>query len=636
MYQNIIKKINLLIEMSNSTNTYETLCEELEVLTKEISSSQKKWNDAQTLKNDSKYIKASDRLIDENIKISLENKVKKYQNQMELCVEEIEQVSKEEEEYHEIIEKIKGELESLTRFLNSLELKTKTVGAKDKSSYEFYQSLIEETSKEIEDLNDRLKAKQEAYDIVKKRLESYGTERVELESKIKREQEKLDETTDFLANLDNYVDIKMKQEDEKRNEQLSKDIEALERRKLEIITDPVYIGHEAIEFVKEDDVTSALEKVKELVTILETMPYMNYHSDELEGLLEEAKAKRDEFENLIEGKDYNTHNKSFITNRIDYLQDKLHKKEIKREQLEAVIREIDIDVVKELMKHITELHKTKDELQCNIENYKQVIKLNEDFKTPRRKAKLKAAWNEKNEELRFLETLLNRYEQELEKTVMESKDLEENNLMHLHDEIQQIEFEIKELNKMTETTDNVQDILAIERDKTELKNLSDNVEIIIARQQYQKTPMEIFDEIEFALKSKEEPVKEVAEKKDDFVDLSDYRIEKSSSNIDELEDIPIDDEQLPIPEPMIVEPLNQMEDFEEEKEEPEEEFLFPPRSQNIEIEPQNSWKVIKVEPLEEKNDAVEALNEEPFMVNDFEDTGYISFNDLLEGKDDEN
>ena len=74
MYQNIIKKITTLMEMANSSNTYESLQSELKVIQKELLKCEREMEKYKLTANESKYIKASDKLIDENIKISLENK----------------------------------------------------------------------------------------------------------------------------------------------------------------------------------------------------------------------------------------------------------------------------------------------------------------------------------------------------------------------------------------------------------------------------------------------------------------------------------------------------------------------------------------------------------------------------------
>ena len=67
MYQNIIKKITTLIEMANSSNTYESLQSELKVIQKDLLKCEREIEKYKITTNESKYIKASDKLIDENM-----------------------------------------------------------------------------------------------------------------------------------------------------------------------------------------------------------------------------------------------------------------------------------------------------------------------------------------------------------------------------------------------------------------------------------------------------------------------------------------------------------------------------------------------------------------------------------------
>ena len=97
MYQNIIKKITTLIEMANSSNTYESLQSELKVIQKDLLKCEREIEKYKITTNESKYIKASDKLIDENIKISLENKIEMYEQDLLDCKAKIDEVSESEE-----------------------------------------------------------------------------------------------------------------------------------------------------------------------------------------------------------------------------------------------------------------------------------------------------------------------------------------------------------------------------------------------------------------------------------------------------------------------------------------------------------------------------------------------------------
>lgn len=643
MYQNIIKKITTLIEMANSSNTYESLQSELKVIQKDLLKCEREIEKYKITTNESKYIKASDKLIDENIKISLENKIEMYEQELLDCKAKIDEVSESEEEYHEAILNIERELTSLDNFLSSLELKAKTIGSRDKSSYQFYQGLIEDATNEMATLKEKLTDKQSSYEQIKKRLSSFGEQRAKLENLLKEKREKLTETTNYLMNPNTYIDEKLKAEDEKKLEELNNSKEELNHRKEEILEDPVYIGHEAITLIKEEDVTAAILKLKDLINKLNTLPYMNVSYEELDELLEEAENKRDEFSSSMENKDYKTHDNKAIVSRLEYLQNRKREMEASIKNLEIEIHDLDVNVVKDLMNHVSLLHTTKDELTRDIEEYRAVISENTEYKTPRKKASLTTALNQKCEDLDYIEELLKKYETELEQTVLYSKDLEENNLMKLKNCLANIDKEIMEINKNIGVTTNSQDLLAIEKDKTNLKKLADDVDAIINRKSYKKTPNDIYKEIEDLVKETEEP--EVLESDEESpINLDDYRIDELSFDEEEppkksfedelIKEVPPVIEDIPpyqIPEPEI-------------KEEP---IVFPPRQT---YEPKSHrLKVIHVEDIvptkeeekkepvkeEPKEETLDSLIDDQYMVNDLEDTNYISFNDLLEGEQDE-
>ena len=184
------------------------------------------------------------------------------------------------------------------------------------------------------------------------------------------------------------------------------------------------------------------------------------------------------------------------------------------------------------MNHVSLLHTTKDELTRDIEEYRAVITENTEYKTPRKKASLTTALNQKCEDLDYIEELLKKYETELEQTVLYSKDLEENNLMKLKNCLANIDKEIMEINKNIGVTTNSQDLLAIEKDKTNLKKLADDVDAIINRKSYKKTPNDIYKEIEDLVKETEEP--EVLESDEEApINLDDYRIDELSFDEEE-------------------------------------------------------------------------------------------------------
>ena len=157
MQKEVIDKINLLVEMSGTPNNYDTLEEELHLLEKKIENQKEKVRNLKKSVAENSYIKSSDRIIDENIKIGIENKIEFYNGQLAKIESQIAKQLKEEQAAHDEVTSYEQEKNELTSFLKSLELKIKTIGSKDKTVYDFYVKLIDETKDNINRVNESLK-----------------------------------------------------------------------------------------------------------------------------------------------------------------------------------------------------------------------------------------------------------------------------------------------------------------------------------------------------------------------------------------------------------------------------------------------------------------------------------------------
>ncbi len=651
MQKDIIQKIELLVEMTDTNNHYESLKEELDVLEKEIETQKSKISRLKKSMSDSKYMNASDRIIDENIKIGLENKIESYEKDLSDVLAEIEKVSQEEEDFHQMVLDLENEINTSKHFLESLELKIKTIGSKDKSVYSFYEDLIDTTTKEIKSNDTRLQVKTKAYEQVKKRLESYGQKRFELEEKITKNKAKLEDTVAMLEDSESYIDVKAKDRDTKMLEDYEAELEHDEKRRLEIITDPAYIGHEAIALLMEEDSTGCLDKIKELVTLVLAKPYMDFRYEELDEILENAIQKRDEFANAIDGKRYDGNDNKVIADRIEYLYDLVESRKNEKEALEKKIREMDVSEVQKLMSKISDAKTLRDTLKVDIDEYKKVMEENSEYKTPKKKASLNAAFHRKCDELDQVNEIIASYEQDLEDLVEKSKELESVTLDHITKDIKERENEIKKYEKLKYMETSANDILAIEKDKSELKKLSDEVGLIEHRKKYMKTPNEIYDEIQIAITADAAPV--APEVKEEAVNLNDYRIESLEDEEPLEEEIPVIEDVPVIQEPVVEEILEESEEKIENEDEiidnedapiSLDDYVFPPRvstpteEDDVRYATPSLMKVVSVEPInDEQEDSIpepvstESLKPDDFMVNDeFEDTDYISFNELLE------
>ena len=634
MKNEIINKIDLLIEMSGVKGNYESLTDELSTVSEEIDHQKEIVRDLKKSISDNSYVNSNERLIDENIKIGLENRIKTLKDNLKDSKKQIEDTSIEEETLHTQITSLISELEELQSLLDSLELKMKTVGSKSQESYSFYEKMIEKTNHDIEQTRKTLEEKRKKYQQITKKLERLGETRKEIENKLAKEEERLEEINTCLLNSNSYIDQKKKTQDEKNLDRLMEALEDLERHRLEILTNPIYIGHEATELVLAKDETSALEKIKELVTIVNALPYMETPNQDLEELLENAAAKRDEFANSIEDKKYTERDDKVSNLRIEYLQEKSAQIDKTIEYYHSLINELDNKVVVNLSNAVETARQEKRELEKNIEEYKKVINSSRDYLIPRRSTMLYSALRQKEEELEYLTELLKEFESDLEKTIIHSKNLEEKEILALENEKEKIQKEITKLKKHNGSNESAKDILAMQKDKETLKELNDEVEKLTHRKKYTETPSEIYDDIEMSFHSEivKKPKQEETNSTD-FIDLNDYRINSvSDPQEEEKEPAKEHDEAKEIPEPVEIETPNDMFIFPEEETVP----TFPPRTTKETAEPE-LLKVVNIEPLEdttpkkEEPKKVESLPEDDFMINDFNDSDYISFNDLLEG-----
>lgn len=655
MQKDLISKIDLLVEMSGTTNSFETLNEELILIEKKIENQKSKIDILKKNVANNDYVKASDRIIDENIKLGLENRIKAYEEELESKKIQISQLLKDEDTKHGIVIEAENELNILTEFLNSLDMKLKSTIKGNKENYAFYQKLINKTHEDIDKQNEFLKKIKKEYQNICNELDQLNREREKIEEQLVKEKERLNEIVGCLANPNSYVNKNAKMNDEKAIDKMTDELEDMEHRRLEIITDPAFIAQEIKKFLREEDFTAALDKINELVTIVLTKSYMDVDNSELDDLLEKATAKRDAFATEMESKDYLDNSFSICEMRLDYL--KKRKQEISDEinDLKKKIESIDSNLVKKLIDIVSNIKDYKQQLEGNIEEYIKVINTNKEFKTPKKEASLRAALKKKEEELSLVKEILLDFEKDLENTVIESKKLEEFELNELESKLKVIDDEIKTLNKNQLFMTKSKDILAAEKDKEKLKNLDDDVQAIINRKKYSQKPNEILDELELSLGTiNKKEVKEEA-KNNDFVNLEDYRIDLTKENEQPKEEKKVEEtkEESVIPDSISLEKTDSVDDFLPDISLPEavidEKPVVEPvidkdlvksfeskEETNKEENKDEEWlKVIKVEPINNSDsvDEVEFLDTDEEKKSSDDDDDYISFNNILEGDD---
>ncbi len=626
MKKDILRKIDLLVEMSGTANTYETLQEELQNLDTEIAELKQIIKRLKISLSRSDYVNANERIIDENIKMGIENRLKCRKRLLESCEEKIKNISLEEENSHASITSKENELERLKVFLESLELKLKSDFI-DKKTYSFYENLINKTNQEITDCEEKLNQNKDAYNEITNKLASLGNEKRLLINNIEEEEKEYQKVSTSLKNTSSYIDTKRKKEDEDFIDEYQNKLEALETNRLTIITDAAYIGHEATSLYLDGDNVGALAKIGELVTIVNAMPYMEEKYSELDELLATKTRKRDEFASSIEDKKYLGQNVKAIEIRTKYLKQSLTKLEKEQKELLEKIKSIDTKEIPDLIMMIENIKECRDNLDASLKDYKKVLNTNQDYKTPKKEAMLKSAFKKKSEELHVVENILSSFETNLQNLVIYSKKLGEQELSKYDNECVNIKNELHILEKAKMLKDGDTEILAIEKDKDTLKELCEDVEAVTHRKKYKQLPNEIYDEIEMLLNDNQ-PSQLVSASN---VNLEDYRIEDvKTEELSEIHEEKNVEEPKNIIEPITVTSIEDIEDHETVK--------FPPRVSKD--EKKDLLKVVSIESLEEPKPKEEPKKEEnfanldDFMINDFNANEYISFNDLLDGDND--
>lgn len=628
MQKNLQDKIDLLVEMSGTNNTYDMILEELNNVLRDIDYKKSEVKKAKLAMHDDKYLRNNDRIIDENIKIGLENKRCVYEIELETVLKKLEHASLNEEDAHASLMQTTNRLKSLYSLLEALEEKIKSVH-QNKELNKFYEELIEKTNKEIIEEEKKKEILAKNYQNAEEKLLYYGEDKNELEKKINKINNRLEETIVALSTPNFYVDKLLKKKDEELVDKLNKELEELENQKLKLITDPAYIGHEAMRLFNEDDITSSLSSIKELVTIDKSMPYIEVPDKEIDEILEKTIEQRDELASLIENNPYIGVDNKIIDKRIDYLKEQIDKIKEEKKIVEDKIKEIDTKEVLKVSDSLNEAISIYQKLKEQYEEYKEVIyNTNEDNVTPRRKVILQASYSRKKEELEQIEKIINKYQIDLEKLVLKSKELETKTMIFLDESIKNIEDEIDTLKKEKNNKSHTKDVLAMEKDKEQLKKLDDEVSMINHRKKFKKSVDKIYQEIEELLRKEE---KEETIKEDDYINLDDFHILDEKEEEEKEVDNTVSLEEFTLP----TEAIKAEDDLEDTK-------VFPPRKSLVE---NNRFKVVNVEPLpedeskensevkENKNEEIEELEIEPvFKSKDLDDTEeYISFNDLLNG-----
>lgn len=498
MQNDILTKIDTLIQMCDCQSDISTLQIQFSELEKTIL---KKENKLKLLKDsiiEDKYYDESAEIVDKNIEISLNKKIKNLKKSLIDIENQLSDELAKENELNLKLEQLKKEIEEKENFLDILDEKIEMLSNDEKENFE---NLKIETNEKLEKAKKQYNSKKKCYDKIQGKLEVLSFSKSEFERKIEDESSKLIDVKANLLNKRNYINNDLKAEDDQKISDLSKEISTLKKEKLELEDNPLMIAEKAKEYLNDEDYTGTLKEIEKLKNIILKQAYMDVEglnaSENLNIELENAKAKRDEFASMINSKNYESVDTTLIKDRLSYI------KEIKENCIKSIdeikekIKNIDNIELDDLCKRINYCENEAETLKKKIDEFKNGINVEELSSS--KKVSLQTSLIKKEEELENIQKLMSSYRKDRNSLIITSFNLEKNEISKLEQRVEQINKEIKKLNKLVSSTNKSKDTIAIENDKNYLKELNENIKAIKKRQSFDKSPNEIYKEIELLL-----------------------------------------------------------------------------------------------------------------------------------------
>lgn len=492
MHTEVFNNIDILINMASSNLSIDEINMELISLRRQIKNKRNEMEDLKSLMTETRYFNASNELVDKNIEISLKNKISRLNRNIKDINNHITDVKSREKSLHNDITDLKKRLKK-----NETYVKTLTVKAGNSENNTYYKELLDKETSNVGLLNEELSVKEEQYDEVLKELELNNQACNELNEKLTNEKNRLTDVLDNLQNPNAYIDEDLKKSDEEKLAVLTEEIEKLEKRKIELLTDANMIGTDAKELIVNSEFDEALNKVKELVTIVKTKPYMDITTlSILEEELEKKEALRVDLSSLIDNKNYEAIDNNVISKRMTYLKNENENIKENIKKYENEVNSIDEFVNSTLGPAINDLESEILTSEKNIAEYREL--LNEKNKNNRTKASIENTISKKEKEKEILNDILSGYKEELLAKISTTNILNgiKNNL---EVDIKNNEIELLNLEKVSMLDFKTKDVIEEENDKEKLRVLNEEIKAIKNRQKYDKTPDEIYDQIEMYL-----------------------------------------------------------------------------------------------------------------------------------------
>ena len=495
MHTEVFNNIDTLIEMAGaSLKNMDEVNAELITLKRQIRNKNNEIEDFKSIINDARYFNASNELVDKNIEISLKNKITRLKRKIKDIDNNGKVLTTNEEALHEEIKDLKNKIAKNEKYVKVLEVKTNS-----NTDNNYYISMLDTERNNILELKTILDNKTSLYNDILKELELNNQAKDELSIKLSREEERLNDVMDNLTNPNTYIDEDLKKSDEDRLNALENELDKLQKRELELLTDASVIGADAKELIATNDANAALQKIKELVTIVKTRPYMDINNAAiLDEELEKKESLRIELAGLIDSKNYEGINSEAIKERIDYLNKEIENNNEQAAKLKNEISNIDEHISSILGKKISDLEKEIIDAEKIVQNYKNLIKAKDNVSKTR--TNLEQAILKKQKEIQVLDNILIAYKETLVSKINDTNKLNER-VSSIENDNSRYLKELDGLQKITLINFKTKDLVEEEKDREDLRNLNEEIKQIKIRKQFDRSPNEIYDQIEMALAS---------------------------------------------------------------------------------------------------------------------------------------
>lgn len=494
MHTEVFNNIDLLIDMAGSSSNIDEMNTELIAIKSGIKNKKEEIAELESMISDTRYFNASNELVDKNIEISLKNKISRFNRKLKEIKNTISKVGEEEQKKHEEISDLKNKIEDNQKYIAILTKKVENT-----KNNKFYADLLKKEEQNNSYLKQTLEEQEKEYQEILKELELNNQALKEISSNLENEKNRLNDILDNLKNPNAYIDEDLKNSDKEKLEKLNEELSKLEKRKLEILTDATIIGNEAKELVAKNNINEALEKVKELVTIVKTKPYMDITNlSLLDEELDQKENERIELSNLIDSKNYEGINSSTLNNRIEYLQTRIKANEESIASYQNKINEMDEFINNSIGSTITKLESESAEIVKTLQEYNTLLK--DKNKNSKTKANLENAISKKEKEHKLIDNILASYKNDFLRKIEETNTLNAF-ATKLEKENNYYEKELKDLKNESMLNFKTKDFIEEEKDKEKLRLLNEEIKEIKNRKKYTKNPNEIYDQIEMSLAS---------------------------------------------------------------------------------------------------------------------------------------